>query len=94
MKIPTIKHSRQVKFLIHTIPGEMHGEKCTWESDIFAYFPGEMADSKGNFMSYAHIGQHSGCHPDYAKESRPATPAEYADLKAELESIGYSLEIL
>ena len=93
MKKDTKKN--RVQFLVHEIPGEIHGEKCTYESDVFAYFPDENYDPRRGLKScYAHVGQHSSCHPDYAKESRPATPAEYADLKAELESIGYSLEIL
>jgi hypothetical protein len=41
---------------------------------------------------YSHIGQHSACHPDYAKECKEAT--DYQELKEELESIGYSLNIL
>ena len=40
------------------------------------------------------MGQHSSAHPEYAEESRPATPEEYAPLKAELESLGYNLEVL
>ena len=59
---------------------------------IYAYFP-DMVHYGGLKTCYAHVGQHSACSPQYAKESRPATPEEYADLKAELESIGYNLEI-
>jgi hypothetical protein len=63
--------------------------------DVFAYFPEENYDNAGKLKTgYSHIGQHSAVSPEYAAESRLATPEEYADLKAELESIGYNLEIL
>ena len=69
----------QVRFLVNETNGE---------SDLFAYFPDEIHN--GQFRTaYSRIGQHSACHPDYAAESRPATLAEYQDLKSELESIGY-----
>lgn len=64
--------------------------------DVFAYFPNINHDVRGEFKtSYSHIGQHSACHPDYADESRLATPEEYNDLKNELENqVGYNLEII
>ncbi len=61
--------------------------------DAFAYFP-ENSYTKNYFLSYAHIGQHSGCHPDYANECREANYNEYYDLLKELISIGYKPEIL
>lgn len=70
-----------VKFLMHP------------DGDLMAYFPYMKADNKGNKTCYAHIGQHSACSPEYAKECRPATPTEYADLQKELISIGYELNI-
>lgn len=39
--------------------------------------------------AYAHVGQHCSCSLDWYRTTRPATPTEYADLLAELESIGY-----
>ena len=61
--------------------------------DLFAYFPDEV--DHGIFkVAYSHVGQHSSVHPDYAKESRLATPEEYKDLKSELESIGYNLTVV
>ena len=64
-------------------------------SDLFAFFPDEVADSKGNKMSYQHIGQHSACSDDYNKESRLATKEEYKDLLNELINVGYDdLEII
>lgn len=75
-----------VKFLIHPANG-----------DLIAYFPymkygynGYRNDLK---TCYAHVGQHSSCAPEYAKECRYATEAEYKDLKTELESLGYDLKL-
>lgn len=61
--------------------------------DVFAYFP-EIKHQGIYRTAYSHIGQHSAVHPDYANESRQATPEEYLDLKTELEGIGYNLEIV
>lgn len=36
---------------------------------------------------YAHVGQHGSCSRDWYWTTRAATPAEYADLLAELRSI-------
>ena len=58
--------------------------------DTMAYFPPEQwGPNNGTFTCYAHIGQHSACHPDYIKGCRKANKDEYADLLAELVSIGY-----
>lgn len=77
----------KVQFLVN--------EKDPENPDVFAYFPEENYDNDGKFKTgYSHIGQHSAVHPQYAAESRPATPEEYADLKAELEGVGYNLEVL
>lgn len=54
-----------------------------------AYFPNDEADNKGNKTCYSHIGQHSGCHPDYVKDLKKATQTEYKDLQAELVGQGY-----
>lgn len=61
--------------------------------DVIALFP-EIDESNGHCMSYMHMGQHGGA--DYSgiiKSSRRASPTEYASLKRELESIGYSLKV-
>lgn len=69
--------------------------KDSSNQEVFAYFPDENYDADGKYKSaYSHIGQHSSCDPRYAKESRPATPEEYQDLKNELEGIGYNLDII
>lgn len=63
--------------------------------DIIALFPqvpGGVSDDTCN--SYEHVGQHGSA--DYfsvVTRTRPATDAEAADLKAELESIGYVLDV-
>lgn len=63
--------------------------------DLFAFFPDDYAAPFGTYRTaYSHIGQHSACALEYAAQSRPASPAEYADLKSELESIGYNLEVI
>jgi hypothetical protein len=69
-------------------------EKDPNDPDLFAYFPEEEGDRKGNKTAYSHVGQHSAASPAYAEESRQATPEEYQDLKAELEGLGYNLEVL
>jgi hypothetical protein len=76
----------KVQFLVN--------EKDPENPDLFAYFPDNIHN--GEYRDcYSHIGQHSSCHPEYAEESRPATPEEYADLKAELENqIGYELDVI
>jgi len=66
------------------------------DSDLFAFFPEEehsmyITETK---TSYSHVGQHSACHLDYAREARKATEEEYKDLKAEVEEIGYNLEMV
>lgn len=76
-----------VKFLIEKPEGNL---PC----NVFAFFPKEKYNNEPNMFScYAHTGQHSGCHLDYANECKVATPEQYSDLKQELESIGYNLKI-
>jgi hypothetical protein len=46
------------------------------------------AANRGMFVYYTHVGQHSeGRWHYYLDATRPTTPEEYADLKAELEQI-------
>ena len=57
--------------------------------DVFALFP-DLEGSPYHCMCYQHVGQHGSA--DYngcIAVSKPATPTEYADLLAELVSIGY-----
>ena len=66
-----------------------------WQKDVIALFPEIPADSWGVYCeSYQHVGQHGAA--DYygiIDASRAATEAEYADLQAELQSIGYVLDL-
>ena len=60
---------------------------------VVALFP-RIDDIAGRCLSYEHVGQHSIA--DYGAVigiTDPAQPDEYADLKAELERIGYSLRV-
>ena len=63
-------------------------------ASVTAVFPAEPADLEGRTMTcYARVGQHGACSGDWLATTRPATPAEYADLMCELESIGYRLKV-
>lgn len=66
------------------------------DGDILALFPEILTDIYGYYcQSYAHIGQYGAA--DYShciRKTRPATPREYAALKAELEGLGYRLSIM
>lgn len=73
-----------VKFLIDNDPTAFR---------VFGYFPGLMHDKKYN-LSYSTVGQHCPCSKEYANGCKEATPEQYADLKSELESIGYDLKIV
>lgn len=63
--------------------------------DIIALFPLEPSDVAGIYcMSYEHFGQHGSA--DYTAamlRTVTADPEEYAELKAELEKIGYDLDV-
>jgi hypothetical protein len=68
--------------------------KCGDDS-ILAFFPEIPYSGDPNlFQSYQHIGQHGACHVDFLNECTPATSEEYQDLKSELESLGYNLEVI
>jgi hypothetical protein len=76
---------------METIPVIFRAEKG---GEVFALFPTLAADLSGHCTSYQHIGQH--CAADYAhcvKQSKPATPAQYAALLQELRAIGYCLRV-
>jgi len=65
--------------------------------EVFAFFIEEefTTGKRDLFNSYAHIGQHSACHLDYAERSTLATKEEYKELEKELTSlVGYNLEII
>lgn len=80
----------QVKFLIEKKEGKL---PC----NVFAFFPQmEYSNtSNGMFTCYAHLGQHGGCHIDYAKECKLANYNEYYSLLMELIGQGYNdLQVL
>ena len=62
---------------------------------VFAVFPHEVCTHSGLVTTYQHVGQHSGA--DYQRcieTSRPARcEAEYKELKAEMESLGYNIVV-
>jgi len=66
------------------------------DAKVFALFPTDFADNYGVLCGcYQHVGQH--CSADYhhcIRHSRPAKPEEYADMKTELERIGYTLRVI
>ena len=62
---------------------------------VFALFPHEVCTMNGLVTTYQHVGQHSSA--DYngcIAASKLATPKEYADLKEEMESIGYDINVI
>lgn len=64
------------------------------DNEVFAYFPYLIYSSDKSIKTcYSQMGQHSSCSVDYALECRYAKPAEYFDLKRELETVGYYLKI-
>jgi hypothetical protein len=76
-----------VLFRVHRAP-KKHG------SDVTAVFPCEPASYDGTSMTcYAHVGQHGGCDLGWYHQTRPATEAEYANLKRELESYPYGYRL-
>lgn len=73
------------------------GKQMAELDGVTAYFPAEPFDLYGRTITcYAHVGQHGGADPFYAlHRTRLATPAEYQDLKDELESAyGYRLKVV
>ena len=63
--------------------------------NITAYFPFEQYNSDKDLKSgYAHVGQHTGVHIDYAKSCKIANQVEYKDLLCEMEGFGYNLEVV
>lgn len=75
----------QVKFLYEKPEGDL---PC----NVFAFFPELLYNGveRQMFVSYAHIGQHSACHIDYANECKEAPINEYWDLLQELINQGYN----
>jgi len=84
------EHVTPVMFRVARYP-KKYGDGVT------AVFIAEPWDEYGHKLTcYEHVGQHGACDMGWVlKITRPATPEEYADLKAELEGIpyGYNLKV-
>ena len=66
-----------------------------FKGTIFAIFPHEVNNFKGDISYYQHVGQHSsGDYQVCLRQSKPATAEESADLKRELEGLGYDLKVV
>lgn len=64
---------------------DKHG---AFKGELTAVFP-TLPGSPGLMSCYAHLGQHSSCGRGWLASTRPAKPAEYADLQRELVRAGY-----
>jgi hypothetical protein len=65
------------------------------EGDTIAFFQNGTYECRpGCLMSYQHVGQHGEASRDLQNDLIPASPAEIAALKSELESIGYDVQIV
>lgn len=62
------------------------------EGEVVAFL-WDVPANKGNVMAYMHVGQHGEASGEFCRELELATEAQYASLKAELESIGYLLSV-
>lgn len=62
---------------------------------ILALFPYEISHSN-YVVCYEHVGQHGSADYNHciSRLTTPATESEYKDLKKELESIGYNLNVV
>lgn len=60
------------------------------DEEVFAIFPEQPHGPVNYCVVYAHSGQYSGGDYDaLMRYSRAATPEEYAELLAELQTVGY-----
>lgn len=59
----------------------------TYRGELTAYFPTLSWSYRGDITCYAHVGQHGGACKTWLQRGKPAEPAEYADLLAELRGI-------
>lgn len=63
--------------------------------EVIAFFPELPGDYDARTcMSYLRIGQHGSASTLLVQETIPAHPSNYADLKAELENLGYKLQVV
>ena len=65
------------------------------DGTILAVFPYNSYRKGYSVTYYSHIGQHGeGVHSALIGDTEPATPEQYAELKAELEGLGYNLKVI
>lgn len=63
--------------------------------EIIALMPYVIEDNRFYCQSYMHIGQHGPARYEHIMQcTRPAKEDEYAELKLELESIGYNVLLI
>jgi len=67
------------------------------DDEVLAIFPNQLYNEqlygKAMLDSYMHHGQHSACHVDMLDDLQDASEEQYKDLKNELETIGYNLDL-
>lgn len=84
-----MQDEHKTKVIFRKVPANYSGS----ESEVIALFPEIPGDmSPFSCLSYVHYGQH-GAAMVSGHGWKLATKAEYADLKAELEAIGYNLDV-
>ena len=85
-----------VAFYLATYPADEADEQATKE--VIAVFVDEnvTTDKDTFFDCYAHIGQHSICSKSFLAENcrKINKKEQHKDLKIELESIGYNLNVI
>ena len=65
-----------------------------WEDEDVIALWNDGSASTGYIASYEHIGQHGDASPELISELQEATKEEYTPLLKELESIGYSVNVI
>ena len=85
----------KTRVVFKIIPPDDYGNKVGWTEtkEVIAFLLDAPADC-GNILTYMHVGQHAEATVDFYRHCWTASPDEYADLKAELEVIGYELIVL
>jgi len=62
---------------------------------VFALFPHEVSTIDGLVNCFQHVGQHSSAEYNHCiNTSKLATADEYADIKKEMENIGYDINVV
>lgn len=79
--------------------GKVEKEKVIFrvfpEGDVIAMFPRIAVDTTGyKCQSYMHVGQHGAADPMIVSSTRLATVIERANLRRELEQLGYDLKLV